>query len=231
MNVTLKEKTKSNMEFIVGVMSHYNLSCKDCSFSCSGENIEMLRKHIEECSHCSNKQCGYTTERHLMKDQSATCSSAMVNCPNIRCNVEKNRKEMLSHEETCPFRIVPCQYNCYGRDKSMTDMDRQKHHRTCPYYSCVICKKYVKPEERSAHNCVLQIIKSLNKEESLKCTFCEYKDVCRSKVLLHMVDCKHSQRECQHCCKEVLLTEWEEHLLSNCNATVRCTECTLRIER
>lgn len=204
MNVTLKEKTKSNMEFIVGVMSHYNLSCKDCSFSCSGENIEMLRKHIEECSHCSNKQCGYTTERHL---------------------------EMLSHEETCPFRIVPCQYNFYGCDKSMTEMDRQKHHKTCPYYSCVKCKKYLKPEERSAHNCVLQTIKSLNKEESLKCTFCEYKDVCRSKVLLHMVDCKHSQRECQHCCKEVLLTEWEEHLLSNCNATVRCTECTLRIER
>lgn len=54
-NVILKEKIKLNMEFIVGVMSYYNLLCKDCFFLCSGENIEMFCKYIEECSYCFNK--------------------------------------------------------------------------------------------------------------------------------------------------------------------------------
>lgn len=91
------------------MMNHFDLSCKYCSFSCSGENIEMLCKHFEECRHilvtCSNEQCGYTAERHLMKDHSAICSSAIVNCPNIRCNDKINRMEMFSHMEKCLFLV------------------------------------------------------------------------------------------------------------------------------
>lgn len=241
------------MEPNESMMNHFDLSCKYCSFSCSGENIEMLCKHFEECRHilvtCSNEQCGYTTERHLMKDHSATCSSAIVNCPNIRCNDKINRMEMFSHMEKCLFRIVPCKNKFNGCNTSVAYMDLEKHLETCPFYFCAICNEYLMLVEQSAHICALETIKSpcLNKEESLrmpckrhhelptvnfKCKFCKYTDVCRSQVLLHMVNkCKYKQRKCLLCCDMVLSAEWDEHRLSNCNATVRCTECKLRVEK
>lgn len=176
-----------------------------------------------------------------MNDHSATCSLAIVNSPNIRCNVVKNRKEMLSQVET----IDSCDNKFYGCDIYMTRMDLKKHHETCQFCSCVVCNEYLKQEELSTHICDLETIESpyLNKEESLrmsdkrhhkylKCKFCKYIDVCLSEVLLHMAHkCKRKQRKCLLCCKTILSAEWEEHRLSNCNATVRCTECKLRIEK
>lgn len=223
--MTLKEKTTSNMEPNVSILNHFNWTCKGCFCSYN----EILLNHIKECSHST-----------------VTCS--IISCPNVRCKVTTYRKEMFSHVETCPFRIVPCENNFIGCDQSIEFMNIEKHRKTCRFYCCAICNEYLLFGEQDGHICTLETIESpySNKKESLqmpdkwhrehptvnlKCKFCEYRNVCRSEVCLHMTTCKNNQRKCLLCGEKVLLTAWGEHRLSDCNTRVRCTDCELYIEK
>lgn len=240
------------MEPNVSILKHFNWTCKLCFCSYSGENTEILLNHINECSHstvtCSNGQCGHRAERRFMKDHSAICSLAIISCSNDRCKVTTYRKEMFSHKKTCPFKIVICENKFIGCDKSIELMNLEKHRKTCRFYCCAICNEYLLFGEQDGHICTLETIESPypNKKESLrmpdkrhhehptvnlKCKFCEYRNVCRSEVCLHMTTCKNNQRKCLLCGEKVLLTAWGEHRLSDCNTKVRCTDCKLYIEK
>lgn len=119
-------------------MVHCNLSCKygECSFSCSGENLKIFEKHLEECKYfpvkCSNKLCMYTTQRKLMKFHSEECGFAIEKCPNGNCSLEIQRREKSSHLKKCPYQMVSCTNKPFGCMSIMARKDLDNHKKTCP---------------------------------------------------------------------------------------------------
>lgn len=120
------------------MMMHFNVSCKyeECSYSCSGENLNMFVKHLEECKYfpvkCSNKLCMYTTQRKLMKFHSEECGFAIEKCPNGNCSLEIQRYEKSSHLKKCPYQMVSCTNKPFGCMSIMARKDLDNHQKTCP---------------------------------------------------------------------------------------------------
>lgn len=175
------------------MMMHCNLSCKygECSFSCSGENLKIFENHLEECRffpvECSNKFCGYTTQRKLMKFHSKECGFAIEKCPNGNCSLEMQRREMSSHLQTCPYQMVSCENTPFGCKSIMARKDLNEHLKTCPQTPtlCYRCGKREKPS--SKHVCPYDtkrcphchkefIIKNFKSHQNsclIKCKLCE----------------------------------------------------------
>ena len=62
--------------------------------------------------HCRNKRagCSYTDQRGRMDDHLRSCLYELVPCKHEKCKQKIFRKELQKHEETCPDRIVQCQF-------------------------------------------------------------------------------------------------------------------------
>ena len=72
---------------------------------------ETYRRNQHEVQ-CRNKGAGCTfkDQIRLMSDHLLTCPYEMVSCRHEKCTQQVLRKDLQKHEETCPDRILQCQY-------------------------------------------------------------------------------------------------------------------------
>ena len=176
--------------------AHINYQCKfwPCSNKLSGCPWVGLRdkqkEHLEVCSFKQSscpKKCGYVGEDvswHLL-----SCPKRGVPCRNEGCGVVCGLHLLETHEKSCSFRKVACEYEC---GFTGLDQDIPAHQTTCPLRveECVCGFK-----------CIHKLM-SAHKESCahpIRCPWgCDY-SVVPQRMSAHQKVCEYRPVRCTYC--------------------------------
>ena len=151
-----------------------------CTNQCKTGNdmvTKLSRKHLKhhlynncskrqyECPHCKEKgEYQERTTTHL-----ETCPKIKVQCPISQCRVRVCQSELLIHQFTCKYELVPCKYAAFGCEEKLLRKDLAKHEENDQLHFRVTKETVLELMQKFAlFQSNTQMVQDAHKEELLK---------------------------------------------------------------
>ena len=217
------------------------IECPDCkkSFYNKDESLHALEcsERKIKCEKCSVIILYKNLHAHIEKE----CSHTNIKCMYDGCNFCTKRRDMITHYQTCEFRMVMCRNKCNQaiqyRDQLAHDLTCHKRREKCPHCSssmpfdmlnshfsiccriqetCNGCQCQFSKEVMRQHECPRQLI---------ECQDCKIQ-IERQNLATHFSrECIYRMVPCQHCQEPIALFKHSAHRLICPEENIKCRYC------